>query len=930
MKISYSFGMVDLIHYGHIVALKKASKYSDISIFGLVSDEASDALYGVHVSNEKERRSVIESIKFIDKVIPQLTFDPTDNLKKIHEKYPDAEITLYHGNEWGVMSAKKYIESIGGHAVKIDYYDRLSPQKILDTLNKKEVENSYINNNLISTKANTLLALKELVKKSVIEDIFVITYNDLKNNLDNVLNNIKTKFKGKKIVVRSSSKREDAFQESNAGHFTSVLNVNSSNLNDIKNAINKVIKSYGDDAEKDEQILIQTQTNNVLMSGVIFTRDIQKNRPYYVINYDVSGSTDSVTSGAGGKSAWISYTINKNNIPKKWKKLMDAVNEIENIFKGILLDIEFAVTESSIVIFQVRPLAAAYKFGRKNDIDKIEEAKKIAILQYNKLLKEKMAYYSDMAFWNPAEIIGDNPKNLDYSLYREIITKIAWNSGLVPLGYRSIPHELMFRFGNKPYINLERSFEALMPASISNSLANKLKNSYLKKLKNDLSAHDKIEFEISHNCYDFSMHKRMKELRNDGFSNEEISELEEALKHITIENINNYPKYLNDDIEDLRKLEVIRLDIQNNIKGSNDYKLIAKSIHILLDSIEKFGTPQFSRHARCAFIAKSICKSLVNEGYITSNEFNQFMSSIHTIAVEYDKEYHDVQKGNLKIEQFKSKYGHLRAGTYNIRSPRYDQIDNLIAQGEKSNQKIEKCNNNKNIDKVLCDAINKALEKAKIKNLCGKDVIYFIKQSIEQREYFKFIFTKTLSYAIELIKQIGNSLGFETKDLSYLEVSEIYALEFYSDVEQMKKFWNLVINQRKYNYKINSSLILPEVISSKTDFDCIELIDSRPNFITESRVTNNVIVLDDDIVESSIEGKIVVIEKADPGYDWIFSKGICGLVTKYGGAASHMAIRCAEFKIPAAIGSGAKLFDYVINSEVITIDCKNEKIIREK
>ena len=33
-----------------------------------------------------------------------------------------------------------------------------------------------------------------------------------------------------------------------------------------------------------------------------------------------------------------------------------------------------------------------------------------------------------------------------------------------------------------------------------------------------------------------------------------------------------------------------------------------------------------------------------------------------------------------------------------------------------------------------------------------------------------------------------------------------------------------------------------------------------------------------------IHNKIIVIENADPGYDFIFSKKISGLITKYGGA----------------------------------------------
>ena len=64
-----------------------------------------------------------------------------------------------------------------------------------------------------------------------------------------------------------------------------------------------------------------------------------------------------------------------------------------------------------------------------------------------------------------------------------------------------------------------------------------------------------------------------------------------------------------------------------------------------------------------------------------------------------------------------------------------------------------------------------------------------------------------------------------------------------------------------------------------------------------------------------------MIESADPGFDWIFSHNISGLVTKFGGANSHMTIRCAEFELPAAIGCGGKLFDQLRNSKVIELNC---------
>jgi len=69
-----------------------------------------------------------------------------------------------------------------------------------------------------------------------------------------------------------------------------------------------------------------------------------------------------------------------------------------------------------------------------------------------------------------------------------------------------------------------------------------------------------------------------------------------------------------------------------------------------------------------------------------------------------------------------------------------------------------------------------------------------------------------------------------------------------------------------------------------------------------------------------------MLENGDPGYDWIFTRNPAGLITKYGGVASHMAIRCAEFGIPAAIGCGI-LFDKLKGKEKINLDCELKKII---
>ena len=77
-----------------------------------------------------------------------------------------------------------------------------------------------------------------------------------------------------------------------------------------------------------------------------------------------------------------------------------------------------------------------------------------------------------------------------------------------------------------------------------------------------------------------------------------------------------------------------------------------------------------------------------------------------------------------------------------------------------------------------------------------------------------------------------------------------------------------------------------------------------------------------DKIIPDIQGCIVMLENGDPGYDWIFTRNPAGLITKYGGVASHMSIRCAEFGIPAAIGCGELIFTNLKKAEKAKLDCR--------
>ena len=112
---------------------------------------------------------------------------------------------------------------------------------------------------------------------------------------------------------------------------------------------------------------------------------------------------------------------------------------------------------------------------------------------------------------------------------------------------------------------------------------------------------------------------------------------------------------------------------------------------------------------------------------------------------------------------------------------------------------------------------------------------------------------------------------------------------------------------------------------SPNDFYVSSILLSKPNFITDKKIEGDVVFIAKNN-NQDIKNKIAVIENADPGFDWIFSKKIKGLITKYGGVNSHMSIRCEELQIPAIIGFGEDNYRQILTKKKLFFDCKNQKI----
>lgn len=94
-KIGYTTGVFDMFHIGHLNILKNAKAQCEYLIVGVSTDEV--ALSYKHkrpVIPYDERREIVSAIKYVDKVVPQVSM----NKIEAYQKYKFD--VLFHGSDW--------------------------------------------------------------------------------------------------------------------------------------------------------------------------------------------------------------------------------------------------------------------------------------------------------------------------------------------------------------------------------------------------------------------------------------------------------------------------------------------------------------------------------------------------------------------------------------------------------------------------------------------------------------------------------------------------------------------------------------------------------------------------------------------------------------------------------------------------------------
>lgn len=130
MRKIITYGTFDLLHYGHINLLKRAKELGDYLIVAISTNEFNELKGKKCYFSYEERKRLIESIRYVDLVIPEENWNQKiDNIKEFKVD------TFVIGDDWeGKFDfLKDYCE-----VVYLTRTPEISTTKIKDELNKIE------------------------------------------------------------------------------------------------------------------------------------------------------------------------------------------------------------------------------------------------------------------------------------------------------------------------------------------------------------------------------------------------------------------------------------------------------------------------------------------------------------------------------------------------------------------------------------------------------------------------------------------------------------------------------------------------------------------------------------------------------------------------------------------------------------------------
>jgi glutamine kinase len=807
----------------------------------------------------------------------------------------------------------------------------------LDGLAAPALDKSAVAAMILAGKAHTLDNLAPLSKKARVLSLLRFTVEGWEGDRAGVLSRIRAQFGDSSVVVRSSTVSEDSFSTSAAGQFLSLLDVDVSDEAALAQAIDDVIASFGGQGREihpQDEVLVQPHLAALAASGVLLTRDPQHGSPYFVLNMDsASGRSDVVTSGGEGaiETNYLSWGCEAHTVLDAHSRLvLDAGRDLMRLSHFDALDIEFGLDAQGVChLFQVRPLVCMEPIGIDGDEDILDVISHLhefvaeasrprpGILGSSNLL-------GNMSDWNPAEMIGAYPRPLALSLYQTLIGDHAWAEARARLGYRDMTSTpLILSLGGRPYVDIRTSLNSFLPADLDDSIGARWIDFCLDKLRADPPLHDKIEFEVAVTCMSPEWPRQRQWLCDAGLSDGEVEQFRQSLARHTGAMVEGRVEPLADQFAAIARLaerrEALMALAPRNVAG------LGRQLRQLVIDCTALGLVPFSIAARYGFVAMSLLRGLRYGGAIDEETYDSFLRAIPTVSGELAADTERLARREIDMPEMLARYGHLRPHSYDITSNNYAANPDQYFRASGGGMAHVEVNDPVELLMSHKKGIEALLVQADL-HFDTETLACFMAEAIAGRERLKFEFMKSVDAILDTIMKIGACVGVSREELSFVPLFEFISLESNSTSRVLQSHLRRVSGQNEKQWMLAKALRLPDLIARPDDVYVHRLESWRPNFVTRKKVTAAPVLVDGAKAPESLDGAIVFIRAADPGFDWVFGHAIAGLVTQYGGVASHMAIRAAEFGLPAAIGCGEALFDQLSQAPMVELDCEHRLI----
>ena len=131
MDIIYSYFVLDIIHIGHLMFLKNAKAVAGRDgrlIVGIVSDESVLEKKGkLPIFNFSERLELANAIKYVDLVVPQQSYSPSENVKNIR---PNILMESESHDNKQIDDSRTLMKKLGGKVIVLPYLKNQSSSLI--------------------------------------------------------------------------------------------------------------------------------------------------------------------------------------------------------------------------------------------------------------------------------------------------------------------------------------------------------------------------------------------------------------------------------------------------------------------------------------------------------------------------------------------------------------------------------------------------------------------------------------------------------------------------------------------------------------------------------------------------------------------------------------------------------------------------------